>query len=179
MMTIVECSSLPSGFDTLVDQCLPIMEAGTIDWRYMGNPIDDTAKKEKLRETFQEFIDRPHTKVIYWEKDGAPIHLAAGRIFSDDDQYILWTYALYGQDAEGSKSWLFDPAYITQTTEYIRGTLGLEGYKIECHQGSGLYDYHMAKVGASENYEVTVEALTTSDSAADVTIATIKYRYLG
>lgn len=179
MMTIVECSSLPSGFDTLVDQCLPIMEAGTIDWRYMGNPIDDTAKKEKLREAFQEFIDIPNTKVIYWEKDAAPIHLAAGRINPDDERFILWTYALYGKDAEGSKGWLFDPAYIAQTTTYIRETLGLDGYKISCHQGSGLYNYHMAKVGASENYEVTVEAATNPESAADVTIATIKYRYLG
>jgi len=176
--TISECSSLPAGFDTLFDQCLPIMESGTIDWRYLGNPADNDAKKAKLREEYEEFISVPNTKVIYWEKDGHPIHLAAGRVNPNDEEYILWVYALYGSDANGSKGWLHDPAYITQTKEYIRDTLGLAGYKISCHQGSGLYDYHMGKVGAADNYEVTVDSTANPAEATDITVATIKYRYL-
>ena len=178
MYTITECNIVPYNFDTLFDQCLPIMEAGTIDWRYLGNPSDNDAKKTKLRDEYEEFISLPNTKVIYWEKDGHPIHLAAGRINPDDEQYILWVYALYGSDANGSKGWLHDPAYITQTKEYIRDTLGLAGYKISCHQNSGLYDYHMSKVGSADNYEVTIDRTYQPDLATDVTVAVMKYRYL-
>ena len=178
MYTITECNITPYNFDTLFDQCLPIMEAGTIDWRYLGNPADNDAKKAKLREEYEEFISIPNTKVIYWEKDGHPIQLSAGRINPDDQQYILWVYALYGSDANGSKGWLHDPDYITQTKQYIRDTMGLSGYKISCHQGSSLYDYHMNKVGAANHYEVTLDGTYQANQASDVTMATIKYRYL-
>ena len=67
MSTITECNIAPYNFDTLFDQCLPIMEAGTIDWRYLGNPADNDAKKQKLRDEYEEFISLPNTKVIYWE----------------------------------------------------------------------------------------------------------------
>jgi len=178
MYTITECNIVPYNFDTLFDQCLSIMEAGTIDWRYLGNPSDNYAKKAKLLEEYEQYISVPNTKVIYWEKDGHPIQLAAGRINFDDDQYFLFVYALYGSDANGSKAWLHDPDYIQKTKEYIQGTLGLSGFKISCHQGSSLYDYHMNKVEAADNYEVTVDGTYQPSEAADVTVATIKYRYL-
>ena len=178
MITIEICTELPSGFDSLVEQCLPIMEGGTIDWRYMGDPADDAAKKEELRKVYQKYIDLPDTRVLYWEKDGIPIHLAAGAINQSDDQYILWTYALYGKDGNGSKGWLFDPAYIMQTREFIQTDMGLAGYLVSCHKGSGLYDYHMSKVGASENYEVIEEDSATPEEAPEITVARIRYTYI-
>ena len=178
MYTVNECSSLPACFDNLFDQCLPIMEAGTIDWRYLGNPADNDAKKSKLREEYEEFITVPNTKVICWEKDGHPIQLSAGRVNPDDNQYFLFVYALYGSDANGSKQWLHDSEYISKTKEFVRDTLGLSGFKISCHQGSGLYDYHMNKASAAAHYEVTVDSTANPTEADDITVATIKYRYL-
>jgi hypothetical protein len=175
MYTITECTTIPAGFDSLFDECLPILEAGTFDWRYMDNPAGNDAKRSKMREAYGEFLQMPNAKVIAWEKDGQLIHLAAGIISPDDERYILWAYALYGSDADGSKGWLHDASYITQTKGYIRDTMGLLGYKISCHHGSSLYDYHMAKVGASENYEVTEEE---SVNPQGITVATIRYRYL-
>lgn len=170
-------TNLPSGFNSLFNQSLPIMEAGTINWAYLGNPSTEEEKRNKIQSIYQEHIDVPNMRVLYWEKDGHPIHLAAGIINPDDSSYILWEYALYGSDIGGSKNWLHDANYITQTKDYINTTMGLSGYKISCHQGSGLYNYHMSKVGASENYEITLESTSTPVDASDVTIATIKYHY--
>ena len=175
MYTITECTTIPAGFDSLFDECLPILEAGTFDWRYMDNPADNDAKRTKMREAYEEYLQLPNTKVIAWEKDGQLIHLAAGIINPDDESYILWAYALYGSDANGSKAWLHDPEYISQTKGYIRDTMNLLGYKISCHKDSSLYNYHMAKVGSSENYEVTEEE---GVNPQNITVATIKYRYL-
>ena len=49
-----------------------------------------------------------------------PIHLAAGIINPDDSAYILWEYALYGSDIGGSKNWLHDANYITQTKKLYK-----------------------------------------------------------
>lgn len=178
MMTITECTELPEGFDTLIDQSLPILEEGTIDWRYMGNPVDTSAKKEKMREVYQQHIDNPFSHVLYWVKEGAPIHLVAGSAKPDDERYVQWNYSLFGKDATGSKSWLFDPAYLLQTKEYMRDTMGLLGYVLSCQKGSSIYDYHMSKVGASELYEVTEERVFTPEEATDISIAIIRYKYL-
>lgn len=179
MYTISEITtSLPDSFDSLFNQSLPIMEAGTINWAYLGNPSTEEEKRNKIRNIYQEHVSIENMRVIYWEKNNHPIHLAAGIVNPDDSDYILWEYALYGSDNEGSKNWLHDSTYISQTKNYINTTMGLAGYKISCHQGSSLYNYHMSKVGASENYEVTVENTSTPADASDVTIATIKYRYI-
>ena len=175
MFSITQCTTIPAGFDSLFDECLPILEAGTFDWRYMDNPSDNDAKRIKMREAYEEYLELPNAKVIAWEKDGQLIHLAAGIINPDDESYILWAYALYGSDANGSKAWLHDPEYITQTKDYVRDTMGLLGYKISCHHGSSLYNYHMSKVGSSENYVVTEESTLNPH---EVMIAIIKYRYL-
>ena len=175
MMTITECTELPEGFDTLIDQSLPLMETTTIDWRYMGNPTNTAAKKEKMREVYQQHIDSPHSRVVYWEKDGVPIHIGAGTIRPDDDKYLKWGYSLFGKDAMGSKSYLHDPAYVKQTVEFVRDTLGMEGYLISCQRDSVIYDYHFSRVG---DFEVTDVTYAAPEEATDISIAIIRYKYL-
>jgi hypothetical protein len=175
MFSITQCTTIPEEFDALFDECLPILEAGTFDWRYMGGPESDHAKREKMREAYEEYLNLPNGKVLAWRKDGKLIHLAAGLITPDDQNYILWGFALYGSDISGSKGWLHDSTYINETKGYFRETMGLLGYKISCHHGSSLYNYHISKAGASETYEVTEESTLNPH---EVMIATIKYRYL-
>jgi len=178
MYTINDCTEIPSGFDSLFEQTLPAMDGGTFDWRFFDTYPSDEEKKSHIQMKYDEHLAFPHNKVIYWEKDGCAIHLAAGSITPFDPDYIRYEYALYGADNDGSKGWLHDPAYIAQTKDFFRNELGLLGYKICCHKDSGLFNYHMNKVGASENYEVTVEDEAHPDHANDITLATIKYRYL-
>ena len=175
MLTILECTSIPDGYDSLFDQTLPFMDGGTFDWRYIGSPSDVAVKKAHIRQQYQTHLDNVNNHVIYWEKDGHPIHLAAG---AELDGFMLWTFALYGADSGGSKGWLHDPAYIQQTRDFLRDDMGLQGYMIECHKDSSIYDYHMAKAGASETYEVSLEKEEAPAHASDVTVATIKFTYL-
>lgn len=177
MITIAECTELPSSFDGLFEQSLPILEAGTFDWRYLGSPSDNASKKIKMREVYEEYIEVPNCKVIYWEKDGHPIHIAAGRIEPDDTDYIMWNYALYGGDKEGSKSWLHDSSYISETKTYIKNTLGLLGYTISCNKDSSIYNYHMNKVDSSSNYTVSLEKTLNAPLAPEKTIAIIRFTY--
>jgi hypothetical protein len=178
MYAITECTSLPAGFDSLFNQSQPILEAGTFDWRYLGSPADDNAKRAKMREEYEGYLGQANTKVVYWEKDGHPIHVAAGLITPDDDSYILWAYALYGADAGGSKNWLYDTAYIEKTREFFQSTLNLAGYKVACHKDSSIYNHHMDQDRASGYYEATLESTAHPEVDDSITVATIKCRYL-
>lgn len=174
MITVAECVELPTSFDTLFDQTLPLIEAGTLDWRALDNPSD---KKETLKQKYLECAQAPSFKVIEWKKDDTSIHLAAGHISPVEPNYILWLWALYGSDATGSKAWLHDRNYIETTRDFIRNTLGVVGYKIEAIKDSSIYNYHMSKVGASDYYDISVEKTVSPDKTPDLTVSTIKYTY--
>ena len=179
MYTVTECTTLPSNFDWLAQQNLAILEAGTIDWRYMGNPSTDAEKTSALRSAYTDYLQTDDMSVIEWKKDDFTIQLSAAVVMPFDSQYMLFAYALYGGDSNNSKAWLHDVAYIEQTRAYVRDTKNLLGFKIACHKGSSIYDYHMNKSANSSIYEVTEESITVPPDADDVEVATIRYRYLG
>jgi hypothetical protein len=176
MLTMVECTSIPDGYDYLFDQSLPHMEAGTFDWGIVGNPVTYEAKKAAVREQFESFIDGPITKVTYWEKDGHPIEMAAGVIHPYDLGYISWEFVIYGADASGSKSWMHDVAYLEITRDYIRDDLGLLGHKASCVEGGSVHAFQMNRTGADGIY--TVETESTNQTEFGVSIATLKFTYL-
>lgn len=177
MITIAECTELPSSFDSFFEQSLPFLEAGTFDWRYLNldNSSDNNLKKEKLREKYQEHIEKSNCKVIYGKKDEHPIFIFAG-CFLYDPTYIMFNYALYGADKEGSKSWLHGSDFINATKNFYKDTLGLSGYRITCNKDSSLYNHHMNRKNPY-NCTVSLEATLSPPLASDKTIAIIKHTY--
>tara|TARA_R110001606_G_C15232520_1_gene635262 strand:+ start:372 stop:914 length:543 start_codon:yes stop_codon:yes gene_type:complete len=179
MITVTKCTELPNSFDSLFDQSFEVMEAGnTIDWRYMGNPEGNSAKKEKIRERYQKCIDNPDSVVAYFEKDGVTVHIRAGVIYPEDDRYIQWNYGLYGKDATDSKAFIHDEEYEIKTKEFIRDSLGLDGEAICCQKGGNVYEYHIARVNLWDHIELVDVKYHGTEDAPEVIIATIKYRYL-
>jgi hypothetical protein len=83
--------------------------------------------------------------------------------------------AIYGPDADGSKSWLYSQPYIEQCRDYFREEWGVLGYKISCINDSSIMVYHLNKPSAASYYEVTVDSVETKNG---INIAMIKYRYL-
>jgi hypothetical protein len=151
------------------------MEGGTFHWSLLGDPGTEEAKREAVRARFQELSDLPNTKMVLWRKDGTPIHIAVGSINGMDEEYITWVMAIYGPDADGSKSWLYSQSYIEQCRDYFREQWGVIGYKISCLNDSSIMVYHLNKPGAESFYEVSVDAVQTINGTD---IATLKYRYL-
>ena len=174
MITIEEITSVAGAeFDALFSASLPYMEGGTFDWVFLGNPVSEEEKREAVRAKFQEIIDTPRTKGVLWRKDGVAIHIAVGSIDAFDDGYITWVMAIYGPDADGSKSWLYSQPYIELCRDYFREHWGVVGYKISCLNESSIMNYHLNKPNAATYYEVTVGSVEE-----DPNLALIRYRYL-
>ena len=174
MITIEEITSVAGAeFDALFSASLPYMEGGTFDWAFLGNPVSEEEKREAVRAKFQEIIDTPQTKGVLWRKDGHAIHIAAGSIDAFDEGYITWVMAIYGPDADGSKSWLYSQPYIELCRDYFREHWGVVGYKISCLNESSIMNYHLNKPNAATYYEVTVGSVEE-----DPNLALIRYRYL-
>ncbi len=173
MITIVEALTIDADvFETLFNASYEKMEQGTMPWEILGNPASLEEKKEALLAVFNRSCGWANSKVIVWHKDGVPIHMAAGSIPINDSSYIEWTYAMYGPDANNSKSWLYDAGYIAQTKQFLKEELGVIGYKIACVKDSTLYNYHMNKPSSSTYYDISEEA------SADGKIAVLRYAYL-
>lgn len=177
MYTITEHTDLPSGFDALAEQSIPAMDAGTFDWSFVGAPVNVDEKKASLREAFEVYLDAPIGKVISWHKDGTLVQVNAGVVTPADPHYIQYTLNVCGDDANGTKAWIHDPAYITASREYMRETMSLHGYKVVCYKDQSLYNYHANKVGAETNYVVTEENESVHPSNGMTTI-TLKFTYL-
>ena len=174
MITIEEITSVAGAeFDALFSASLPYMEGGTFDWVFLGNPVSEEEKREAVRAKFQEIIDTPQTKGVLWRKDGVAIHIAVGSIDAFDEGYITWVMAIYGPDADGSKSWLYSQPYIELCRDYFREHWGVVGYKISCLNESSIMNYHLNKPNAAAYYEVTVGSVEE-----DPNLALIRYRYL-
>ena len=174
MITIEEITSVSGAeFDALFSASLPYMEGGTFDWAFLGSPASEEEKREAVRAKFQEIIDTPQTKGVLWRKDGVAIHIAAGSIDAFDEGYITWVMAVYGPDADGSKSWLYSQPYIELCRDYFREHWGVVGYKISCLNDSSIMNYHLNKPNAAAYYEVTVGSVED-----DPNLALIRYRYL-
>ena len=176
MITIEEITSVAGAeFDALFSASLPYMEGGTFDWAFLGNPVSEEEKREAVRAKFQEIIDTPQTKGVLWRKDGHAIHIAAGSIDAFDEGYITWVMAIYGPDADGSKSWLYSQPYIELCRDYFREHWGVLGYKISCIADSSIMTYHMNKPGADQFYEISI---ATDDESAEKNLATLRFKYI-
>jgi hypothetical protein len=95
----------------------------------------------------------------------------------EDPEYIQYTLNVCGDDASGTKAWIHDPAYITASREYMRGTMSLLGYKVVCYKNQSLYNYHANKIDAELNYAVTEEDESV-DPSNGMAFTTLKFTYL-
>ena len=172
MYTIEEITDVSTPeYDVLFSESLPYMEGGTFDWSFVGSPATDEEKREAIRARFQELIACPNTKCVLWRKDGVPISIAAGSRNAGDEHYITWVAVLYGPDAGGSRSWLYDEAFIAQTKAYFLDHWGVLGYKISCIKDASIMNYHTNKPNMGSYYETQV--IEEKDQ-----LVTIQYRYL-
>lgn len=173
MITISQVLTIDAAvFDTLFNASYGKMEQGTMPWEALGTLTTLEEKKQALLDVFADFCNWPSTKVLLWHKDGIPIHMGAGSIDLEDPSYITWKWALVGPDANNSKSWLYDVAYLEQKKEYFKSTLGVIGYKIECVKDGSLYNYHMNKPNAADFREISEEI--SEDGKLSIITATYK-----
>lgn len=177
MYTIAEHTEIPSGFDSLVEQSIPAMDAGTFDWSFVGSPTTVDQKKASLREAFEVYLDAPFCKVISWQKDGTLVQVNAGLVTLEDPQYILYTLNVCGDDANGTKTWIHDPMYVAASREYMRDTMSLLGYKIVCYKDQSLYNYHLGLSRFDTVFSATEENESV-DPSNGMTITTLKFTYL-
>lgn len=165
-----------SEFDSLFASSLPYMEAGTYSWDIFDNPADDTGKKEALRSRVQSMLENNpggRSKCLVCRKDGHPIQIFVGTINSTDDDYVTWIIALYGPDANGSKSWLYDLDYSQLCKDHFLNVYGVLGYKVSCINNQSLMNFHMNK---PSNAWCTVE-VSDPQTVRSFEMVTITYTY--
>jgi len=165
-----------SEFDSLFSSSLYHMDAGTFSWGFLDNPQTEEEKRESMRSKFYHILDK--TKILngvglLWKKDDVPIHLAIGVFNSFDSNYLTFIYALYGPDANGSKSWLHDEDYLTITKDFFVSQYGIVGYKINCINNSTIMNYHLNK--PQNLYDITVDDVYSTANGID--LAKISYTY--
>lgn len=172
MYTIEEVTDVTGAeFDLLFSESLPYIEQGTYDWTFSNNPETFEEKQEAIRARFAELIALPSAKCVLWRKDGVPISLAGGNRNLGSTEYITWVVVLYGPDASGSRSWLYDETFIAVTKDYFLRNWGILGYKISCLKDASIMRYHTSKPNMGNYYEVGV--IGEKDN-----LVTIQYRYL-
>jgi hypothetical protein len=164
-------------FDSLFSTSVSHMDNGTFSWNFLGNPTTEQEKKEALRNRINELLDQssePVGRGVLWKKDGTPIHLAVGTFNTvDSGEYITFVYSLFGPDANGSKSFLYDNDYLSATKDFFINTFNVIGYKISCVNNCANMDYHLNKPRIV--YDVSVDKVYTSGSGVE--LATISYTY--
>lgn len=168
MITIEECDSIPESFDTLFDQTLPLMDAGTFDWNFLNNPTD---KKAAIKEEYEKFILAPNYKIIEWKSNGTPIQLSAAALHYETSDHVLFVYALYGNDASGSKNWLYDTSYLETTRLFFKDTLKVAGYELSLIKDSSIYNHHTSKSWSSDYYNRSI----IEDSDTPESVVTVRY----
>lgn len=165
-------------FDALFAASLPAMDAGTLPWGgFPTSPSNEEEKRETLRSRMAHLLTLPDTKAAIWRKDGIPIEICIGTL-KDNDPYITWLLAVYGPDASGTKAWLYDPAYLQQSKDWLMSNWGLEGYRILCVHGASLEDYHLNRKPKDGLYEVSLAKVEDDPKLPGVQWSTIQYRYL-
>lgn len=146
-------------FERLFLASLPAMESGTLPWEFVGQPETQEQKLEAVRLRFAQRCGMPSCRVVLWRKDGFAVHMSAGGINQKSPTELIWSFGVYGPDADGSRSWLFSTEYLEASRTFLNTTLGLTGYAISAVTDSSLYHYHLNKPDAHLYYDVWAEAL--------------------
>mgnify|MGYP000123431961 FL=1 len=82
--------------------------------------------------------------------------------------------AIFGEDADGSKAWLFDEDYI-QACKDCFTQWSVVGYRVNFVHNGSLMNYHSNKPWAARFYDVITEDPYTTDNG--VTLATMQFTY--
>lgn len=163
-------------FDTLFSSSLPYLDGGTFDWVMAGSPETPEEKREALRTMCKNLVEQTNvnSKCTIGRKDGHPIHITVGAINTNTSDYVSWIYATYGEDANGSKAWLYDEDYI-QACKDCFTQWDVIGYRVNFVHNGSLMNYHSSKPWAARFYDVITEDPYTTDNG--VTLATMQFTY--
>lgn len=137
-------------FDALFESSLPHMEVGTYSWEILNNPNNQAGKRDALLSYIESMLQNNahgRFKCNIIRKDGHSITIFVGAINSNDDDYITWSIALYGPDASGSKSWLYDADYSRACKAYWTTNYNVLGYRASCINDQSLMNFHLSKPG--------------------------------
>ena len=133
-------------------------------------------KREALRTMCKNLVEQTNvnSKCTIGRKDGHPIHITVGAINTNTSDYVSWIYATYGEDADGSKAWLFDEDYIKACKDCFT-QWSVVGYRVNFVHNGSLMNYHSNKPWAARFYDVITEDPYTTDNG--VTLATMQFTY--
>ena len=161
-------------FDTLWLDSFPRIESGaTMPWASYDvindRPLSDYEKKETIKHIFTMALDSgPDSKLYLSRKDGTPIRLFNASVFAG---LAVCHYTLYGPDADGSRSWLYDGEVLRQTRDQLTSDFGATGHTIHVVTGSPMHTYYLSRGNEREH--------SVSEIQGDNGISTITFTYTG
>ena len=130
-------------FDALWDASFPRIESGaTMLWRkYDAKPLTSDEKK--------------------------------GRMFNASvfDGVAVCHYTLYGPDADGSRSWLYDGEVLRQTRDQLTSDFDVTGHTIHVATGSPMHTYYLSRGNEREH--------SVSETQGNDGISIITFTYTG
>ena len=112
-------------FQSLFDDSVADLDAGAYPWSLFPNVTTNTQKRDHLRATFNDLL----TNGIVWRvyDDDGVLMLNAGK---KSGSSITWLVGLVGQDANGSKSYLYSSDYTTARNAYWT-SISITGWTLE------------------------------------------------
>lgn len=161
-------------FDTLWAASFARIEAGgTMPWASYDvindRPVNEGEKKEILKGIFTQALDLgPDSKLYLSRKDGTPIRLFNASVLAG---LAVCHYTLYGPDAVGSRSWLYDGEVLRQTRDQLTSDFGATGHTIHVVTGSPMHTYYLSRGNEREH--------SVSEIQGDNGISTITFTYTG
>jgi|TARA_B110000495_G_C22932900_1_gene545449 hypothetical protein len=158
-------------FDALWDASFPRIESGaTMLWRkYDAKPLTSDEKKGIIKNIFTMALESgPDSKLYLCRKDGTPIRMFNASVF---DSVAVCHYTLYGPDADGSRSWLYDGEVLRQTRDQLTSDFDVTGHTIHVATGSPMHTYYLSRGNEREH--------SVSETQGNDGISIITFTYTG
>jgi hypothetical protein len=161
-------------FDTLWLDSFPRIESGaTMPWASYDvindRPLSDYEKKETIKHIFTMALESgPDSKLYLCRKDGTPIRMFNASVF---DSVAVCHYTLYGPDADGSRSWLYDGEVLRQTRDQLTSDFDVTGHTIHVATGSPMHTYYLSRGNEREH--------SVSETQGNDGISIITFTYTG
>ena len=170
-------------FNQLFDVSYPKIEEGkTMNWVVYDTPPDGWVGEIPELNKRQFFLDMftncartdegsDHVELYLWRKDGHPI-----RMFnvSYSEGVLDCLHTLYGPDANGSRSWLYDDNLLKQTREHFTTRFGVSGHKLTVVTDSSICKYYRNNPKPGLAYSDITETISE-----DGLLSTFTFTYTG
>lgn len=124
MITFVKESSVPEHvFERLYDLSVDYIDNGTYPW-HLYPPMTAEERKVHMRKQYEMLATARRGVIWLVMLDELPVMLNAG---FREKALLRWHLGLVSPDANGSRAWLYDPAYTAARDAFFE-ELGVGGY---------------------------------------------------